>query len=183
MSSKLPSNLPIPTSEIPGTAPPSIKQTTYQWLHTISFLGGFGSDIAKRLVLSEVGIRKVEDEVGKEECRVVCEVDVTPDMLNGAGNMHGGCSAYLVDMCSSLPISAFNEYKNNISSSGVSQAINMVYHSPASLGDKLRIVSTTMSVGARVMSCRCEIWNATHRRLVASGVHIKMEPSVPAPKL
>ncbi|KDQ64053.1 hypothetical protein JAAARDRAFT_27681 [Jaapia argillacea MUCL 33604] len=188
MSSKLRSTpKPILTlaaaSQIPGSAPAEIKQVTHQWLRIISSLGGFGGSIAKRLVLNEVGIRKVEDEEGKEECRVVFEVEVTPDMLNGSGSIHGACSAYLVDTCTSLPISALNKYKGNIPSPGVSQAINMVYHSPAGLADKLRVVCTTLSVGARVMSSRCEIWNQTHHRLVASGVHIKMEPSAPTPKL
>ncbi|KAJ7617938.1 hypothetical protein FB45DRAFT_872385 [Roridomyces roridus] len=33
------------------------------------------------------------------------------------------------------------------------------------------------------MSARTEIWNKTQHRLVASGVHIKMQPSAPAAKL
>ncbi|KAJ7839312.1 hypothetical protein B0H13DRAFT_1454238, partial [Mycena leptocephala] len=49
-------------------------------------------------------------------------------------------------------------------------------HSPATVGETLRIVNTTMTVGARALSARTEIWNATKHRLVASGVHIKMKP-------
>ena len=64
-------------------------------------------------------------------------------------------------------------------------------------GDHLRIVSTSISLGTRALSARCEvgrnlpsiikyskvlvaftqIWNETRHRLVASGVHIKMEPN------
>src|ERR1700761_1357756 len=62
-------------------------------------------------------------------------------------------------------------------------------------GDKLRIVNTSIAIGARALSARAEacsnipllllsltyeaeqIWNVTKHRLVASGVHIKMQPS------
>jgi len=57
---------------------------------------------------------------------------------------------------------------------GVSQSLNIVYHSPAFLyvlkstriyfplnrrvrGDKLRIVNTSMALGGRTLSCRCEV--------------------------
>ncbi|KDQ64055.1 hypothetical protein JAAARDRAFT_144471 [Jaapia argillacea MUCL 33604] len=167
-------------SKIPGSASPEVKLLTSEWL---TFISGsqtsFASSIANRLVLTAVDIRKKEEEQGREECRVVCEIGVAPDMLNGAGSIHGGCSAFLVDTCSSLPIAGLRKHKNNLVNMAVSQSINMVYHSPATEGDHLRIVSTTITVGARVMSSRCEIWNQTHHRLVASGVHIKMEPSAP----
>ncbi|KAH6902822.1 hypothetical protein BKA70DRAFT_1374281 [Coprinopsis sp. MPI-PUGE-AT-0042] len=61
----------------------------------------------------------------------------------------------------------------------VSQSLNIVYHSPAALGDRIRIVNQTMTVGARAQSARTEIWNLTHHRLVSSGTHIKMVPSPP----
>ena len=76
-------------------------------------------------------------------------------------------------------------------------------------GDRIRLVNTTLTVGSRVESMQTEasiyfifilspsfddqlptplfffsladikIWNVTHHRLVASGVHIKMRPSQP----
>ena len=71
-------------------------------------------------------------------------------------------------------------------------------------GDRIRLVNTTLTVGSRVESVRTEasiiyffylqvspikyfcfpwadikIWNVTHHRLVASGVHVKMPPSQP----
>ncbi|KAJ7938176.1 HotDog domain-containing protein, partial [Mycena leptocephala] len=123
------------------------------------------------------------EESLKKEARLVCEIVVTEDCLNGAGNIHGGCSAFLIDMwvifksyevqCSSMCFMAFQRGMH------VSQSLNIVYHSPATLGEKLRIVNNTMTVGSRVMSARTEIWNATQHRLVASGVHVKMRPSGP----
>jgi acyl-coenzyme A thioesterase 13 len=51
-----------------------------------------------------------------------------------------------------------------------------------SRGSKLRIVSSTLTLGARSMSARTEIWDATHQRLVASGVHVKMDASAAKPQ-
>lgn len=39
----------------------------------------------------------------------------------------------------------------------VSQALNTVYHGPAQLGDLLRIVSTTITTGARVLTAQWEV--------------------------
>ncbi|KAJ7768734.1 HotDog domain-containing protein [Mycena olivaceomarginata] len=133
---------------------------------------GFGDDIIRRLVVTHASVEKKVEEPLKQEGRVVCELIVTEDMLNGGGNVHGGCAALLIDVCSTLSLLAFQPGIHT-----VSQSLNVVYHSPATLGETLRIVNTSMTVGARAMSARTEIWNATKHRLVASGVHIKMQPS------
>ncbi|KAJ7621291.1 HotDog domain-containing protein [Roridomyces roridus] len=138
----------------------------------------FGDSIVQRMKVTHASLEPKADEPRKKEGKVVCEVEVREDMLNGGGNVHGGCSAFLVDLCSTLALIVFEP-----GVSTVSQSLNIVYHSPATLGDTLRIVNTTLTVGARAMSARTEIWNKTHHRLVASGVHIKMQPSAPAAKL
>ncbi|KAI0053807.1 Thioesterase/thiol ester dehydrase-isomerase, partial [Auriscalpium vulgare] len=126
-----------------------------------------------RVSITEVSLNPMAEEPSKFEARVVCELFVEEDMLNISGNMHGGCAAYLVDICSTLPIAAYNADGR----SGVSQIINMIYHAPAKLGAKLKIISTTIAVGGRTMSARCEIWDATNQRLVASGIQVKMDAS------
>ncbi|KAJ7223056.1 HotDog domain-containing protein [Mycena pura] len=131
----------------------------------------FGDDIFARIVVTHASVDNKAEEPLKQEGRVVCEIVVTEDMLNGGGNLHGGCSAYLIDNCSSLSLMIVQPGPN------VSQSLNIVYHSPATLGDKLRIVNTSIAIGARALSARAEIWNVTKHRLVASGVHIKMQPS------
>ncbi|KAJ7777596.1 HotDog domain-containing protein [Mycena maculata] len=133
----------------------------------------FGDSIIERMVVTHASVDSKAEEPLKKEGRVVCELIVTEDMLNVGGNVHGGCSALLIDVCSTLALMAYQP-----DSMTVSQSLNIVYHSPATIGEKLRIVNTTMTVGARALSARTEIWNATQHRLVASGVHIKMQPSV-----
>ncbi|KAL1741759.1 HotDog domain-containing protein [Schizophyllum fasciatum] len=170
-------------SRIAGNASPEVK-AGYEDLVSRFFLRdgkphGFAATVGTRLSIDEVSIVKKAEEPTREEGRFVCSLEVTEDMLNGAGSMHGGCSAFLIDFCSSLCLSAHSAHVYGAPIFMVSQALNIVYHSPASLGDKIRIVNTTLTMGARASSARSEIWNDTHHRLVASGVHIKMQPSVP----
>ncbi|KAF8165770.1 HotDog domain-containing protein [Crassisporium funariophilum] len=174
-------------SQVAGNAPDNIKrmlgrpQTFFS-----SFVKAghkrpnvFGRSIEERMVVKELSILNKEDEPEKLEGRAVLEVDVTEDMVNGGGTMHGGCSAFLIDMASSFALAALDMYQNDKLHGSVSQALNVVYHSPAEIGERLRLVNTTLTMGSRVESVRTEIWNATRHRLVASGIHIKMAPSPP----
>ncbi|KAF9480158.1 hypothetical protein BDN70DRAFT_877903 [Pholiota conissans] len=143
----------------------------------------FGEEIQRRLKVTEISIQKKAEEERKLEARYVVEIIVEEDMLNGGGNIHGGCSAFLVDVCSSLCLIALGIATTGDIHASVSQSLNIVYHSPAQAGDKLRLVNTTLTLGARAHSVRTEIWNVTHRRLVVSGTHVKMLPSTPKSNL
>ncbi|KAJ8096125.1 hypothetical protein PM082_000032 [Marasmius tenuissimus] len=143
---------------------------------------GYSMEIFRRLEVTEISFEKHPEEPSKRFSRVVCELDVEPDMANNEEHLHGACSAYLVDMCTNIVILAY-QLSTKKEGPSVSKSINTLYHSPALLGDRLRIVSTTLAVGERTMTARIEIWNATRHRLVASGEHTKMSPSTPTPRL
>ncbi|KAJ6542638.1 HotDog domain-containing protein [Mycena capillaripes] len=128
----------------------------------------FGDSIFEQLLVTHALVQSKPDEPLKQEAKLVCEIVVTEDMLNGGGNMHGGCSAFLIDLCATLSLVVYERGMH------VSQSLSIVYHSPATLRDNLRIINTTMAVGTRAMSARTEIWNATQHRLVASGVLAKI---------
>ncbi|KZT06487.1 uncharacterized protein LAESUDRAFT_653521 [Laetiporus sulphureus 93-53] len=113
---------------------------------------------------------------GKQQTRVVFELTVNNDMLNAFDMMHGGCIAFLVDVCSSVALSLLGIVTNG-NVAYVSQALNTTYFAGAPLGAKLQIISTTTSVGSRIAIAETEIWDMTDRRLVASGIHTKMKPS------
>ncbi|KAG1735028.1 HotDog domain-containing protein [Suillus lakei] len=179
----------IDSSQVEGNASPIVKRTLLSALQsmqpshvsrsTSKPFRGFETEFASRLQLTEVSILSKTEEPEKFEGRVVIQVIVDKEMLNGAGNMHGGCSAMMIDICSSMPIYVLGASTTGYGVFGVSQSLNIVYHSPALLGDKIRIVSTTLTVGSRALSSRCEVWNVTRHRLVASAIHIKMVPSEP----
>ncbi|KAJ3770360.1 hypothetical protein FB446DRAFT_172303 [Lentinula raphanica] len=126
-----------------------------------------------------------------ESVTLICEVDVSPDMANNHHLLHGGCTAFLVDMCSSLSVVALTMMRRSIKSPSpavqnhpaqfdmLSQSMNVVYHSPSQVGDRLRIVSTTMPMRELVSNVcvQTEIWSTTQHRLVASGVQNMMTMS------
>ncbi|GLB34270.1 putative thioesterase superfamily protein [Lyophyllum shimeji] len=181
----------IDVTRIAGNAPDHVKSFLadtsffYEYAHTLDGVTGpiFGESIMKRIVVTEVSVEKKAEEPRKLEGRVVCEVTVEDDMINGGGNIHGGCSAFLIDVCSTMALMALSMTDKGEAHRSVSQSLNVVYHSPAGLGDKLRLVNTTITLGGRAQSARTEIWNVTHHRLVSSGVHIKMQPSSPKANL
>ncbi|VDB99549.1 unnamed protein product [Peniophora sp. CBMAI 1063] len=162
-------NVPIPS----GSAPLEAKERVAR-LFSIILHGndqGFALPVATRIQVTDIAIEEKKGAPGKTETTLVCELDVREDMVNAGGNLHGGASAFLVDVCSSLALAAAGKLNS------VSQALNVVYHAPAPLDNHLRIMNWTITVGSRVMSTRTEIWDATAGRLVATGIHIKMEPS------
>ncbi|KAG1792116.1 HotDog domain-containing protein [Suillus subaureus] len=179
----------IDTSQVEGNASSEIKHRLLSGLQSMRSsrisqstgkpFGGFEAELVSRLRLTEASISSKTEEPEKLEGRVVFQVIVDEEMLNGAENMHGGCSAMMIDICSTMPIYVLGASTRGHGIFGVSQSLNIVYHSPALSGDKLRVVSTTLAVGGRALSSRCEIWNVTRHRLVASAVHIKMVPSEP----
>ncbi|KAJ6545190.1 hypothetical protein B0H19DRAFT_955602 [Mycena capillaripes] len=155
--------------KITGNADENFKQAMLDLPSFIDLTGRsrFGDSIIQGLVVTHASVDKIADEPLKTEWKVICELVVTEGGMNWLTQF---------SRCSTLVLMACGHYVH------VSQSLNIVYHSPATLGEKLRIINTTMTIGRRTMTTRTEIWNVTKHRLVASGVHIKMVPS-PSPKL
>lgn len=137
----------------------------------------FGHAVAKAVKFVDVNVSKSEEKQGRMEATTVAEVVVTKNMLNGAGMLHGGCMAFLIDNCCSTPLVALGLLQN-INGVGVTQAMNVLFHSPAPLGSYLRIISTSVAMGCRIMSARCEIIEKRTGRLVASAYLNKMQPTM-----
>ena len=104
------------TSGIAGNASDDVKaafRDLSMWFSRDGQPRGFAASIGARISVDEVSILKKAEEPTREEVRLVCSLEVTEgvykagieiyydsnaDMLNGAGSMHGGCSAYLIDL-------------------------------------------------------------------------------------
>ena len=104
-------------SSISGNATPDVKRTLLWSLDPQThFSNGirFAQDVYRRLKIVEASCNNKLDEPEKLEFRVVVETTVEQgacfadpvltymtfaiDMINGADILHGGCSAYLVDV-------------------------------------------------------------------------------------
>ncbi|KAL0581482.1 hypothetical protein V5O48_000525 [Marasmius crinis-equi] len=83
--------------------------------------------------------------------RTVCEIDVTRNMCNVYGTLHGGCAAYMIDPCVHLPNAFLSEdmpqmgdrcsvsalvtlgIVAGIDGTGVSQSMVLQWHRPATM--------------------------------------------------
>ncbi|TBU53418.1 hypothetical protein BD310DRAFT_981147 [Dichomitus squalens] len=164
--------------------------------------GDFAKAVGSCLELTEVSISP-RPEDGKLHAAVVFEIDVlegvslqslaatavvvfaiqhlsglVQDMLNANRHVHGGCSMFMIDICSAIALTALSIAMNKRTHL-VSQAINTIFHAPATVGARLKIVNKTVAYGTRTVSARTEIWDITNRRLVVSGIHNQMQPSPP----
>jgi len=108
---------------------------------------------------------------------VICEIAVDKNMINCKGNLHGACSGYLVELCTSFPMVALNAAQGSLNDFGVYQSLDTMFHAPTESGSLLRIMSTSLSVGKQALTAKVEAWDVTHDRLIFSGTHMKMLPT------
>jgi len=167
-------------TEIKGNVPPEMQEQLIQVLVPLTPEKGFASEIYKQLRIKEMSLFEREQD-GRMQARIIFEITVNEDMVNAYHILHGGCVGHLIDGCTSVTL-ALLEIKLKKPVFHVSQALNIVFHAAAPLGSKLKIVNTTTAMGGRTMTAAAEIWDVTNRRLVASGVHTKMQPKI-MPKL
>ncbi|KAJ4490080.1 HotDog domain-containing protein [Lentinula aciculospora] len=162
-------------SSVSGNAPDYVKQLNYNTYHSYGVGGedSFGYKVGKEVKFVDVNINRKLDRQEKLEATTVAEVVVNKYMLNGAGMLHGGCVAYLID---NTPLVVLGLVQN-VNGVGVTQAMNVLFHSPAPIGTCLQIKSTSVSLGGRVMTSRCEVIDKHTGRAVASAFLNKMQPN------
>ncbi|KAG8215989.1 hypothetical protein J3R82DRAFT_7976 [Butyriboletus roseoflavus] len=120
-------------SQIQGNVSAHVKQLI---LNTFIAYGAgdeqcFGHHVAKAVKFVDVSAYDSKEKQGRMEAITTAEVVVDKSMLNGAGMLHGGCLAFLIDNCCSTPLVALGLIQN-INGVGVTQAMNVLFHSPAS---------------------------------------------------
>ncbi|GAW07385.1 hypothetical protein LENED_009373 [Lentinula edodes] len=119
-------------------------QLSFNTLVEGNFTTTFAQSIVEKIYISEVSLVQNVIEPLRQESRVVYTMQVAEDMINGMGNLHGGCSALLVDLCSTLAMVALQMHITGKPTVTVSQ------------GFMLQLDCT------RVVSAKTEIWSATH---------------------
>ncbi|KAF9269542.1 hypothetical protein L218DRAFT_915747 [Marasmius fiardii PR-910] len=167
-------------STIQGNAPDYVKQlnnNTY-FSYGVGDEHCFGYQVGKDVKFVDINIDRKLERQGRMEATTVAEVTVNKYMLNGAGMLHGGCIAYLIDNCCSTPLIVLGLVQN-VNGVGVTQSMNVQFHAPASIGTRLSIISTSVSLGGRVMTSRCEILDKKSGRVIASAFLNKMQPNIP----
>lgn len=163
----------------PGNVPPAVKDAVARWWSDNSQGQGFARNVCARLDVTRAELFGNPEVARKQEALIVFETDVTRDMCNYLGAMHGGCTSFLIDICTSIVLNLIAASSSPELAKHVSLALNITFHAPAVMGARLRIINTSVAVGARVMTVRSEVYDITNGRIVATGVHMKMPPSQP----
>ncbi|KAJ4478426.1 hypothetical protein J3R30DRAFT_2898811 [Lentinula aciculospora] len=173
-------------AHIQGNLPLPMKEENERFFR--HFVGtpqtSFGAEIGKDIKLTSANVFLPDELEGKSEAEVakakksaetetVCEIDVTKDMCNIYGTLHGGCAAYIIDLCSSTSIVCYGLY-TGADGTGVSSSMNIHWHRPITLGKKLKIVSNTVFVDGLIRNARSELRDRQTDRLYVSAVHSTM---------
>ncbi|KAG7097543.1 hypothetical protein E1B28_004882 [Marasmius oreades] len=111
--------------------------------------------------------------------RTICEIDVTRNMCNIYGTLHGGCAAYMIDPCSVSALVALGMVMG-IDGTGVSQSMMIQWHKPATLGTKLKIISTTVCLDGHIRTARSELRDRVNNTLYVSATHSTINKSPPS---
>ncbi|KAI8099571.1 HotDog domain-containing protein [Halteromyces radiatus] len=116
--------------------------------------------VSKDLVLAEV-----------TPGQVVWEMEVKESHCNQLGNLHGGCVATLIDICTSF-VTLAHEGKSKWRSMGVSTDLSVSYFLGIPAGETIRIVCTANRIGKNLASIRSMIYNS-NGQICYSGSHTK----------
>ncbi|KDR84175.1 hypothetical protein GALMADRAFT_133530 [Galerina marginata CBS 339.88] len=175
---------PEAISRISGNAPLSIKEAAVLWYRLLGFRGekGFGYAVRRRLEVKEVAVEPSPDDPEKLSAKMVCELEVVPDMCNAEGVLSHGCMAGLMDEGSAIALLLMRLTEGGDHVIGVSQTLNVFFHHPApGVGSRIRIVNRSVSTQDEVGCCQSEIWDIQNHRLIVTGSQLQMMPSTPAP--
>ncbi|KZT06484.1 uncharacterized protein LAESUDRAFT_180420 [Laetiporus sulphureus 93-53] len=199
----------LPPAPPPNNDPSSVKgnislekkdlaQRIMAW-HIGNYPGSkiFGRSELSDLKLTEVAVRTVGmgdhtelvgEDVPVEELRKmplevqsVMEIKVKEEMLNVHKTLAGGCSAHLLDVGTFSPLLILS-LVTGIDATGVSMAMNLVWHSAAPLGTELKIVGTSLSLRGGITAARSEVYDKKTKRLLVSAVHTIAPFAARAPK-
>ncbi|KAM9100136.1 acyl-coenzyme A thioesterase 13 isoform X1 [Sarcophilus harrisii] len=100
--------------------------------------------------------------------KVVCEMKVEEQHTNRMGTLHGGLTATLVDVVSTVALMNTESGKP-----GVSVDMNITYLSPAKIGEEILIAAHILKQGKTLAFASVDLTNKTTGKLVAQGRHTK----------
>ncbi|KAF8914391.1 hypothetical protein CPB84DRAFT_86567 [Gymnopilus junonius] len=178
---------PIPPevmASIAGNAPLSIKRAALTWYGLLAIRGDVGFEYAtrKHVLIKEVSLESSIDNPGKVSTKIVCELEVTPDMCDEGGILSPWSLYSLIDEGSAISLLLMRMVEAGEGgehlSIGVSQTMNIFFHHLApGPGSKITLISRSISTRGDVGCCKCEIWDTGKHRLIVTGTQMQMMPS------
>ncbi|KAI1826888.1 HotDog domain-containing protein [Xylaria intraflava] len=118
--------------------------------------------------------------------RVTFRFTVQPIHANGLGNLHGGCTSTIFDVCTTLPLYLISR-PGFWEHGGVSRTLNVTYLRPVPVGTTVDIECEVVHAGRRLSSLRGVMRTATsdgaQGPVLAICEHGKVFANAPASKL
>ncbi|XP_022602958.1 acyl-coenzyme A thioesterase 13 [Seriola lalandi dorsalis] len=100
--------------------------------------------------------------------KVVCEMRVEEEHTNRGGTLHGGLTATLVDVISTMAI-MYSER----GAPGVSVDMNITYMNAAKMGEDVVITAQVLKQGRTLAFATVDLTNKVTGKLIAQGRHTK----------
>lgn len=100
--------------------------------------------------------------------KVICEMKVEEQHTNQLGTLHGGMTATLVDVISTLALLCTER-----GMPGVSIDMNITYISPAKMGEDILITAHVLKEGRSISFASVDLTNKATGKLIAQGRHTK----------
>ncbi|XP_034016988.1 acyl-coenzyme A thioesterase 13 [Thalassophryne amazonica] len=112
-------------------------------------------------------LRKV-DVLSAVEGKVVCEMRVGEEHTNRGGTLHGGLTATLVDVISTMAIMCSERR-----APGVSVDMNVTYMNAVKIGEDILITAQVLKQGRTLAFATVDITNKATGKLLIQGRHTK----------
>ncbi|XP_041664567.1 acyl-coenzyme A thioesterase 13 [Cheilinus undulatus] len=100
--------------------------------------------------------------------KVVCEMRVEEEHTNRGGTLHGGLTATLVDVISTVAI-----MNTERGAPGVSVDMNITYMSAAKMGEDILITAQVLKQGRTLAFASVDLTNKVTGKIIAQGRHTK----------
>ncbi|XP_065326932.1 acyl-coenzyme A thioesterase 13 [Pelmatolapia mariae] len=100
--------------------------------------------------------------------KVVCEMRVEEEHTNRGGTLHGGLTATLVDVVSTMAI-MYSER----GAPGVSVDMNITYMNAAKMGEDVLITAQVLKQGRSLAFATVDLTNKVTGKIIAQGRHTK----------
>jgi len=98
---------------------------------------------------------------------IKASLPVTARIRNRMNTLHGGCTATIVDVVTTLALATVSKRL------GVSLQINTTYMAPIGVGETVEITAKVEKVGSTIAHVSAELRNQGSRVMAAQGHHVK----------
>ncbi|EED20624.1 thioesterase family protein, putative [Talaromyces stipitatus ATCC 10500] len=123
---------------------------------------------------------RVESATEGPPARATFRLFVTPNMCNPMGNLHGGCSATIIDILTSLLALSISKPGVFELGGGVSRNLNVTFLRPVPADTDIRVVVEVTQMGKRFALMRTEIRRAEDNVVCVLSEHQKVNIDPPS---